>query len=100
MMQYTRAKAMRSELMPALKSFQKRGNYMYKDTKTTKSVVKSIWDKPITKVAAFRWCPSPNKAGKFLGKTSYQSTDRNKGRDLSQDIRSPRNTRFLAKNDK
>ena len=49
MMQYTRAKAMRSELMPALKSFQKRGNYMYKDDKSTKSIVKSIWDKPITK---------------------------------------------------
>jgi len=85
MMQYTRAKAMRSELMPALKSFQKRGNYMYKDKKSTKSVVKSIWDKPITKVAAFGAAAvAANKAGKFLGKTSYQSTDRNKGRDLSQ----------------
>ena len=49
MMQYTRAKAMRSELMPALKSFQKRGNYIVNDEKDTK---KSIWNNPITKTAA------------------------------------------------
>jgi|TARA_Y100000015_G_scaffold42960_1_gene51583 hypothetical protein len=74
MMQYTRAKAMRSELMPALKSFQKRGNYMYKDTKSTKSIVKSIWDKPITKVAALGGAMyAANKAGRALGKTSYQN---------------------------
>lgn len=74
MMQYTRAKAMRSELMPALKSFQKRGNYMYKDKKSTKSIVKSIWDKPITKVAALGGAMyAANKAGRALGKTSYQN---------------------------
>ena len=39
MMQYTRAKAMRSELMP-VKIVQKK--YMYKDTKSTKSVVKAF----------------------------------------------------------
>lgn len=74
MMQYTRAKAMRSELMPALKSFQKRGNYMYKDDKSTKSIVKSIWDKPITKIAALGGAMyAANKAGRALGKTSYQN---------------------------
>lgn len=74
MMQYTRAKAMRSELMPALKSFQKRGNYMYKDTKSTKSIVKGIWDKPITKIAALGGAMyAANKAGRALGKTSYQN---------------------------
>lgn len=79
MMQYTRSKAMRSELMPALKSFQKRGNYIYKDSKTTKGIVKDIWDKPITKVAAFGAAMvAANKIGKALGKTSYQT-----GRDLS-----------------
>lgn len=71
MMQYTRAKAMRSELMPALKSFQKRGNYIVNDEKDTK---KSIWNNPITKTAAAAAVIyGARKAGKALGKTTYQT---------------------------
>ena len=46
---------------------------------SSKGIVKDIWDKPITKIAAFGSAMvAANKIGKALGKTSYQT-----GRDLS-----------------
>ncbi|MBG10789.1 MAG: hypothetical protein CMD92_06435 [Gammaproteobacteria bacterium] len=76
MMQYLRRKAMRSELMPALAKFQKRGNYIVNDKKDTK---KKIWDSPITKAGvAIGAIYGAGKLGKELGKTSYQ-TGRNLG---------------------
>jgi hypothetical protein len=70
MMQYLRRKAMRSELMPALAKFQKRGNYVVNDKKDTK---KKIWDSPITKAGvAIGAIYGAGKLGKAMGKTSYQ----------------------------
>lgn len=76
MSQYMRKKAMRSELTPALLKFQKRGNYIVNDKNDSK---KSIWNKPIVKAAAIAGAYyAAGKAGKALGKTTYQ-TDRTLG---------------------
>ena len=72
--QYTRSKAMRSEMMQPLLKFQKRGNYIVDDSTDTK---KKIWDRPIVKAAAYAAAIyGAGKLGKELGKTSY-SKDRN-----------------------
>ena len=72
--QYTRQKAMRSELLKPLQVMQKRGNYVVDDSSDKK---KSIWSNPIVKAgAAVGAIYAAGKLGKELGKTSY-SKDRN-----------------------
>lgn len=76
MVQYMRSKAPRSEMMPALLKFQKRGNYVVNDKEDKK---KKVWDSPIAKGAvAIGAIYGAARLGKYLGKTSYQ-TGRNSG---------------------
>ena len=71
--QYMRSKALRSEFMKPLLSFQKRGNYMVNDRNDKK---KKIWDKPIVKGAAaiggiYAISKGSEELGKRLAKTTY-----------------------------
>jgi hypothetical protein len=69
--QYTRSKAMRSEMMQPLLKFQKRGNYIVDDSADTK---KSLWDKPIVKAAAAAGAIyGAGKLGKQLAKSTYKT---------------------------
>jgi hypothetical protein len=71
--QYTRQKAMRSELLKPLQVMQKRGNFVVDDTDDEK---KKIWDRPIVKVAAAGAAIyGASRLGKYLGKSSYSSGD-------------------------
>ena len=71
LVQWFRAKARRSELLPALEKLQKRGNYNVDEKGDTK---KNKWDNPIVKGAAVIGGIAGARAlGKRLGTTSYRT---------------------------
>ena len=71
LVQWFRAKARRSELLPALERLQKRGNYSVNDSKDKK---KKVWDNPIVKAAGVVGAIGGARAlGKRLGTTSYRN---------------------------
>ncbi len=71
LVQWFRAKARRSELLPALERLQKRGNYSVNDSKDKK---KKMWDNPIAQAAGVIGAIGGARAlGKRLGTTSYRN---------------------------
>ena len=72
LVQYMRRKARLAEIMPALLKLQKRGNYIHKDSSSTKDAIKNIWANPIVKAASVVGGYQAARAlGKKLGQTTY-----------------------------